>query len=348
MELAYSANAMSAKIMAMFGKRLRDSDYESLLNKKSIGEVASYLKSQTYFSSALKDINESAIHRGQLESLIRQDLYARFSRLIRYGGRSEARREFYHYGLMEVEVSQILSCVNLIRNQDSTAMIAKLPLFLKHHASFDLANLANVNDFAGLLKVLQGTDYYQPALPYLSQSPEDIDVPGLESSLRSVFCQKVLDMIIKKRKGKDTKALIKVFSTQIELENIVKIYRAKKYFHLSGERIEEVLTPVWCNFSPKQVHQMVYDMDETQFLDALSHSVYRRYIDPNNFLYIEVHTKKISYDLNTHNLIYGQDPDLVLQSYLSLAESEIENIVDIVEGIRYHVPQDVIERLLVR
>ena len=46
--------AMSTKARAMFGSRLQANEYETLIQKKSVPEVASYLKNETYFSKTLK------------------------------------------------------------------------------------------------------------------------------------------------------------------------------------------------------------------------------------------------------------------------------------------------------
>ena len=64
--------AMATKAKAMFGKRLTASDYQQLLQKKSIPEIASYLKNETLFREALEGYSETGLHRGQLEMLIRR------------------------------------------------------------------------------------------------------------------------------------------------------------------------------------------------------------------------------------------------------------------------------------
>lgn len=61
--------AMATKAKAMFGKRLTASDYQQLLQKKSIPEIASYLKNETLFREALEGYSETGLHRGQLEML---------------------------------------------------------------------------------------------------------------------------------------------------------------------------------------------------------------------------------------------------------------------------------------
>ena len=75
---------MSAKAKAMFGERLKANDYQSLLQKKSVSEIAAYLKNNTYYKATLDGINETQIHRGhasieQIHSLITEK-YVNFTK----------------------------------------------------------------------------------------------------------------------------------------------------------------------------------------------------------------------------------------------------------------------------
>ena len=53
-------------------RKLGEEMYQELLHKKSVAEIAGYLKHETSYAAALKDVRENNIHRGQLESILRQ------------------------------------------------------------------------------------------------------------------------------------------------------------------------------------------------------------------------------------------------------------------------------------
>jgi len=61
---------LSTKIRAMKGKMLTKDDYEQLLLRNSVLEVAIYLKNNTYYNDFLQELNESNVHRGQVEMLL--------------------------------------------------------------------------------------------------------------------------------------------------------------------------------------------------------------------------------------------------------------------------------------
>jgi len=122
-----SSLAMAAKAKAMYGKHLKSDDYTELLRKKTVQEIAGYLKSETAFKSVLQGINEFAIHRGHLEMLIRQTFYLDFLELIRYG--QSNKDHFYEYGVLMIEMKQILMTIRLLSETDKTNQIAQLPIF---------------------------------------------------------------------------------------------------------------------------------------------------------------------------------------------------------------------------
>ncbi|MEG0177743.1 V0D/AC39 family V-type ATPase subunit [Anaerorhabdus sp.] len=340
-----AAGALTAKAKAMFGKRIRPEDYQTMLQKKTIAEVASYLKNDTYFNEVLAGINEKAIHRGQLEALIRQDLFQRFSSLMRYA--NSPKNGFYRYGVIENEIHQILNCIRSFESKDYMQFIQKLPTYLEQKTSFKLSELANVRNYDELLEVLKNTDYAPIIKQFKPIHMDEFDFTGCESALRNYYFDTVLKIIEKDFSGKEHDDLRNIFLTQIELENITKIYRLKKYFEASPARIKELISPVHLRFSKKDLDYIIENCNADELFDYLAKSAYKNYTDNQRFIYIEYHTKKINYNINRRHLAFSSNPDIVLLSYMLLSETEIQNIVDIIEGIRYKIAPEKIERLLI-
>ena len=339
-------NAIMTKAKAMYGKRLTEEDYQALINKKSISEIAAYLKNQTYFKECLVNVNENKIHRGYLEMLIRQDLFVRFSSLIRYAN-AEDEKGFFRYGILKAEVLQILLCARMLKNKDNVQMIAKLPLYYEKHVVFDLDELTKVKVLPDLLNVLIKTPYYDVVFPHISSSIETFDYTSLETALMSYYYNEVLKMVDSNPRIKDSEVIHDIFKTNIELDNITKIYRMKRYFNAAPSQIHEVLTPTYFKIPEKQLKAMIDDLDATRFLEALSHGPYGKYINPNNFVFMEYHTKVIMHSMNKKYMNFSVDPDLVLLCYMNLAETEVQNIVDIIEGVRYRIPIERMRNLLI-
>ena len=62
--------ALSTKLDAISGRFLQEEDYEALLHKEKVTEVARYLKENTHYASLLADIDPEDVHRGDLNLLL--------------------------------------------------------------------------------------------------------------------------------------------------------------------------------------------------------------------------------------------------------------------------------------
>ncbi len=340
-----SSLAMAAKAKAMYGKHLKSDDYTELLRKKTVQEIAGYLKNETAFKSVLKGINEFSIHRGHLEMLIRQTFYLDFLELIRYG--QSKKDHFYEYGVLMIEIKQILMSIRLLSETDKTNQIAQLPIFANRMISFDVEELIKVNTFDELLSVLKNTPYYSILKPLKPRSVLDIDYANFEIVLKAYYYKRVYEIIEQEFTGKDKKDIRDLFDTQIELENITKIYRLKKYYNASPSEIKKVLNPTYKRISKNDLDEWIDTLDAQAFLHAVNKNAYDIPTDAKEFQYIEYQTDAIMFDLNKRLMRFSTNPNIILVSYLSLLDIEIRNIIDIIEGIRYKVENDKIAKLLI-
>lgn len=81
---SFSNKSIATKARAMYGARVTPGDYEELLKKRSVGEIAAYLRDNTHYREVLTQMDPAAIHRGQLENLLRSLRYIQYQRLIAF------------------------------------------------------------------------------------------------------------------------------------------------------------------------------------------------------------------------------------------------------------------------
>ncbi len=340
-----STQALAAKAKAMYGAHLTKSDYEELLRKRSVQEIAGYLKNETHYDKILEGINESSIHRGYLEVLIRQRLFFDFVQLIRYG--ETQNHKFYQYGILQIEIKQILMTLRFLKETEKGGQISQLPLFANKMTSFDLQRLVNVNSYDELLSTLKDTPYHKILLPLKPKANEELDYTACEIALNGYYHKEVLSYIEKEFSGVAKEQVLDVFNTQIELDNITKIYRLKKYYKSSPEDIIKVLHPTYVKIPRKILHKWVETKSADEFIEALSTTAYKSSINRKDFVYIEYHMDSIMYNINKHFIRFATDPNVVMIAYMNLLEIETRNIIDIIEGVRYKVETDKIAKLLI-
>ena len=149
----YSSNVILAKARAMYGRCLTAQDFQNLLACHSVSEIASYLKNRTAYAGVLADINESTIHRGHLESLLRRKLWNDYASLSRYDRTVGMRMSDYLIQLAEIQ--QILACLRLMSAGRTQEFFFAMPMFLNGHTHLDLARMAHSKNYAELLDALE-------------------------------------------------------------------------------------------------------------------------------------------------------------------------------------------------
>lgn len=339
--------ALSAKARAMYGKRLKTDDYEALLQKKTIGDIVSYLRSDTLFVNTLAGVNEKAVHRGQLEVLLRLSLYERLHRLLRYG--SEHAGPFLVGMCMNTEIDMILLSVRSLMSGDETfreQMITQMPLYMQKYLQVNLKQLAAVNSYDELYQLLAETPYGTILRKYSGTPVEEIDLVGLEYDLRRSYFRRMYEQASQVASGETLDTLRRLVRMQAELNNLAVIYRLKKYFQADAETIRKSILPVTCLFSQREMDQLIDEADGDGVIDAIARR-YHHYVRNTRFTYIENFTDRVMKNVYYSAMESSTDAALVLISYMHLSKMEIRNVINIVEGVRYSVSNDRIRTLLV-
>jgi V/A-type H+-transporting ATPase subunit C len=339
--------ALAAKARAMYGKRLKTDDYEALLQKKTIGDIVVYLRSDTLFVNTLAGINEKAVHRGQLEVLLRMSLYDRLRRLLRYGG--DHAGPFLVGACMNTEIDMILLCIRSLKNDDQSLrsqMITEMPLYMDQYMEVNLRKLAEVTSYEELYDELKDTTYGPIMRKYSGTSVEDIDLVALEYDLRRDYFHRMYKQASALASGETLAALQKLVRMQAELNNLAVIYRLKKYFHGSPSAIRQAILPVTSQFTQREMDQLIDEADADAVIDAIAKR-YHHYVKNTRFTYIENFTDRVMRNVYYSSMETSPDAAVVLICYMHLARMEIRNVINIVEGVRYGVSNDRIRTLLV-
>lgn len=342
---AMATGAVASKAKAMYGRRLTDKDYDELVRKRSVAEIAGYLKSNTLYSSTLRDIHELTIHRGQLEQLLHRNLFERAMKLFHYAGKKNM--DFYQFNLQHIEIDEILSRIRMINNQNFDQAVTDMPLYLDRYTKLDLVALTKARTYDDLLALCEKTFLYKTLVSCKPAKGEAIDYTKCENELEKAYYEHVFHIIQKTFRGKRKQKLIDIFGTKVELSNITKIYRYKKFFQPPVEVIRDSLIPVKCRLSDQVIENMLMAPTAEQVLKILESSPYQFYVDDEEFVFIEYYGEKIKYNLAHRFMHFSNDAPIVFYSYYQLAELEIENLINIIEGVRYGVSADEIEKMLI-
>lgn len=342
-----SSNVILAKARAMYGHRLTESDYSALLKCSTVGEVAAYLKKNTYYAPELSTVNEMTVHRGYLEALLRRKIFDDYASLCRY--EITVGEHFSDYIIEKGEIEQLLTCLRLLNVGRSQEYLLTLPIFFTKYMSFDLYELAKVKNYDEFLQVLAHTPY-RKILESFRPQPENgmqLDFTAVENALFSHLYKKVFSIIDQHAHGGPQQELRELFGSYIDMENISRIIRLKTYYNAGPDYIRSVILPFSYHISDKLLERLLQAKDADAVIREFNRSVYGKAFakyEGHTADEVAVHAK---FDRCVRKLRFSVYPSVVMLTYLFLAEIELDNITNIIEGIRYQLSPKDISRLLI-
>lgn len=342
---ALSSNAVLTKVKAMYGRMLTTADYEQLMHRGSVPACAAYLKTQTAYAEVLRDVQETQIHRGALEGLLGKMLFEQFIRLERYVGRSN--RFFHDYHVSMIESRCILDCIRLFDDKSQNEYMQSVPGYMVPYLTFDVLSLGKVGDFSMLLDALRKTPYYKVLEPLRPRGGADPALPMVEHALYEYYYNHVISLIDKQFRGKTAKELKGIFSVQAQLHNIQTLYRLKSFFGEDAKEIEPLLLRYPGRLPRRTIDELVHAPDAAQVVEILSRSRYSSYFVSERFTYIEYSAGRIRFDLAKRYLTFSQHPATSFVAFMVLREIEINNLMAIIEGVRYQLEVSQIRPLLI-
>lgn len=340
-----SALAVVPKARAMFSRHLTKTEYAELMRRRTVTELAQYLKSHPYFKDSLRHMPTIGLHRAQLESMLMQDIFEKYESLLRY---DFARDSFSRFFVIECEVEQILDILRLASIDAEHDYIAKMPAFLQSKLSVDLLKLAKARDFKEVLKALEGTAYHKVLLPIYKNDPNLENLAMLERALLVYYYSEVLRLAKSCFSGTELKEVVSLFLQEAELYNIGLIFRIKAFFpnQYTADEVAELLLPFSYRVPPRRMQQLA----AASGLNTLE-STFRSF-NLDKLYGFPDHNKPQSRELcymykrAIRLLHFTTSPSAALAAFVFYAKLERSNIINVIEGVRYGLPPEDIDKLL--
>lgn len=340
-----STKATVAKIHAMHGKMLTKQNYQDLMHKQTVNEIAAYLKKNTRYKDILATIDVNTIHRGLLENLIRKKNFNTYVSLCNFQHLGEI--PFFNFEVKRGEIEQILSCILHINAGKTEEYIQTLPSYLMKHASFDMIELAKSKSFSDVLKVIHNTVYYDDLKLVKPDNNGQIDCLRCEVLLRTTFYDNLMKTIDKDFNGSTAKELKKSVMTQIDLINFINSYRMKAFYKAPPAKIKQYMLPFYGRMKKTQMNAFYEAKSDEEMIGLFKKTIYANKIENIDPDILENNISFIRYKSASGALQNAQSAPVALYSFSFLCEVEAMNIVSIIEGIRYKASPGFIEKLII-
>ncbi len=342
---SWANNTIITKAKSIYGNFIKPDEYEKMAKFKSLADLVGFLKKHENYRVILKDVQEGSIHRGNLEGLIKKNAFDQIIRLIKQVYTKDL--EFYELDIVHQENEVILSSLRTMISDEVEENKGKVPYFFDIHTTIEMSLILKATNFHELLEALWNTPYYQILEPYDTRSNGNIRYLDIEFELEDYYYDEAFRRIEKYYKGSVLKDLKSIFQTRIELSNIIKIYRLKKFYQSDPATIKSVLIKKHTRISEQKIDEIVNLQDPDAILKYLAQSEFSRFKSDKDYVYVEYYAGRIRYDLAKKFMYFSTDVSKIYLAFVTLSNFEVENLTNIIEGIRYQVDENEIKQMLI-
>lgn len=344
MSSSKAANAVLAKARAKYGRHLSDKDYTALLSCKSVSEVVAYLKNNTYYETVLRKVNERDIHRGRLEMLLKQKLFNDFYSLCLYTKGSG--EHFAQYIVERTEIEQIVRFLTLLSSNSSDEYIFTMPTYFLSHTSINLTMLSKAVTYDQFFAALADSPYAELMAEFRPGKNGRVNIALAENKLYAYCYKNLYDSINKYSSGQEKKALLSMFNSIMDYLNFVRAFRLKKYYREQSDITEKFLFP-YGTLSKKVIKKLCCASTSNEIFEAVGGTSFGRKLSKLKYVYAGEIDNLGLYSIAKKNIHFSSFPLVVMLSYIFVMETEYNNIVSIIEGVRYNVDSSKIKSIII-
>lgn len=337
-------NAVSAKVHAIFAKNLKNADYENMLNFHTEEELFNYLHNETAYGEVLETLPSVKLSRSRFESVLRKisldrgATICKFQKLI--GDKS------YKYLINKDEIDTIIYCARHLDTPLITNLFQRPSIYQKEQC-ISGEELQKATSFEEFLQMLEQTPYKR-SLTSLSNLENDLSfLPALEQILYNRLYSETEKIVKRNYHGHEQKEILDYIKLLSDMKTISSAYRIlDNYTGNSNYKTNPFISQVTA-FTPMQIEKIVSATSTSDILSAVKSSVYGKYFN-DKISNIDLFVRNLIIDISVHNIHFSQNPILVVLSYETFEKNEIQNIIHIIEGIKYGLSRDELSGIIVK
>lgn len=310
--------SLNSKLKVMYSEKLKKDDLEDLIKQNTIKDALIILKSKI---PSLEDLPNNA-SRIELEDSLDNILIYDIKKILKY--LQGKNKEIFEQYILKYKIETIkklyedLFVLNL--NMTNNYWIQNLFTDLK-----TLVTTTKKDDFIEKIPEKNIKDIF-------ANSNSDFE---RENKLDKYYFENFLKTV--NGKNKKSEDLLK---TQIDLLNILWAYRCAKYY---GVINQDILINCFYKIDLNIIKKIENSNNLDDLKQSLEGTIYKDIIQND----IEIDIKRFLYK-KSKKTFRNEMLDLsMIISYLKILETEKENIVTIIEGIRYKMPSENIQRKII-
>ena len=324
---------LNAKLKGMYEKRISKSDLEDLVKQNNLKNAILLLKSKY---DIFKNSDEN-IDRLEIESLLEKNQINDILKIKKLLDKKDT--EIFEMFLLQYEIKCVKSIFRKLFSNDKTddIVIQKVKMWTVTLFS-DIKGIETVQNFYEFFEAVKRMKYNKILKKY--QEQDNINVFEVENEIDKLYFETLYDMIKNEVNSK------KIIGSEIDLLNVLWIFRIKKYYNFENEKINQILIKRYYKLKPNTMKKIEQTKSFEEIKEIMKNTVYKDvFSDENN---LEENIDKYLYEINKKIFRNDMTSIAYVLAYVNMIDYENNDIINTIEGIRYNMDKTEILKRLVR
>lgn len=324
-------NAVDAKISAMTGEFLTDEDYLELSKLSSVSEILEYLQN----SSLSVDISKH-VDTAEIEEELKLYEYNQISKLKYF--LNGPYKEFLDSYLNEIEINRIKKALRKIKINLSNDLDINLKL---RHKTINLKN----PDIKTFVESLKDTIYFKFLNSYKDEDYSTV-LFYMEMNLDKLYYLNIYE-VSKKFSVENKKTFRDIFGVNIDLLNIIWIYRGISFYSLLPEELINFTLLGGKELNFNMLKKLCYVKNIEEFKNIVKTTKYDFLFEGEDIdLYLDRRASRYIYYNALKEMKKGGFTKVLC--YLIMLDYEIRDIDSILETTRFNLDRENKLKYLIR
>lgn len=334
--LSYSG--LSTKIRAMQSMLVNESQIEEILQLPNVPQAAAYLKRLPQYAQSWAALDENALHRGQLEKLLKQSVFQNFSRIYKFANKEQRKfLDLYSKRYEILMLKEIMTNIFDHRNTDPVDISPYVDFFRKH-SKIDFQKLALSSTMEEMIQALKGSEFYAPLSKIQGHETSLLFDYGMALDL--YYFTQIWNVRKKLFSGNDLAQITKSYGEKFDMLNLQFIQRSKRFFNMKPADIYALLIPMTYKLKKEEIAALVEASSEEEAKSIFAKTYYGR-----KYSHLTVANLEEFYNYMLRAVLEKEarkDPYSVamIYSYLYHKEHEVNRLTIAIECVRYGVTFD--------
>lgn len=323
--------SINAKLKGMYAKRLKNDDLQDLAKQNNLKSAVAILKNK---SSSLNVLSEDA-DREQIEKVLNGEIIYDIEKIVKYLDKNDT--QIFNLLISKYEIRCIKRAIKLLYSKneyDENIKIWTNTIFT------DLKGLESIKSIDEFLKIINNTKYKKILKKYFANKDTEYSIFEIENELDKMYLKSIYNS------AGNNKNLKKMIGAKIDFTNILWIYRMKKYYNFSEDKIEKSIIDINYALKKNQILLLVKAKNIEELNEILKKTVYSN-IATDDIYELECNMKKYLHGLYIKNFKSNLLSINCIYSYLNLVELENKDIISIIEAVRYGIDKEKLLKKLI-